>query len=354
MTHIWLRAEARATERRTPLLPDGAAQLIRDGARITVERSTTRVISDAAYSDAGCDLADTGSWPDAPRDAIILGLKELPDSDAPLTHRHIFFAHAYKGQPGAIPVLTRFADGGGTLLDLEYLVDGTGRRVAAFGYWAGYVGAAVSLLVYAAQKRGTSLDALNPWADSATMREDVAGALGSDMPAALIIGAKGRVGMGAADLFGALNISPTRWDMEETRSGGPFPEVARHEILVNAVLAMPGVPVFAGPDILATDRALRVIGDVACDPGTPYNPIPLYGDVTSWDAPALRVHGEPPLDIMAIDNLPSLLPREASEEFATALLPHLAALGTDDGGVWARAEETFRAHLSENGLTTSG
>lgn len=41
-------------------------------------------------------MAPTGSWTTAPKDAIIVGLKELPDTDDPVTHRHIFYAHAYK------------------------------------------------------------------------------------------------------------------------------------------------------------------------------------------------------------------------------------------------------------------
>ena len=32
-------------------------------------------------------------------DAIIFGLKELPEDGTPLAHRHIMFGHAYKGQP---------------------------------------------------------------------------------------------------------------------------------------------------------------------------------------------------------------------------------------------------------------
>ena len=50
------------------------------------------------------------------------------------------FGHAYKGQHSGRALLQRFKAGGGTLYDLEYLVDEDGRRVAAFGYWAGYAG----------------------------------------------------------------------------------------------------------------------------------------------------------------------------------------------------------------------
>lgn len=44
-------------------------------------------------------------------------------------------------------LLKRFHEGNGTLLDLEFLVDDNGRRVAAFGRSAGFIGMAVGLKV---------------------------------------------------------------------------------------------------------------------------------------------------------------------------------------------------------------
>ena len=48
------------------------------------------------YSIPGVEMVPSGSWTSAPKEAFIVGLKELPESDDPVTHRHIFFAHAYK------------------------------------------------------------------------------------------------------------------------------------------------------------------------------------------------------------------------------------------------------------------
>jgi len=48
--------------------------------------------------------------------------------------------------------------------------------------------------------------------------------------------------------------------------------------------------------------------------------------------------------VIAIDNLPALLPVESSQDFATQLLPHLAALDRIDEGVWGRARATFERH----------
>jgi saccharopine dehydrogenase (NAD+, L-lysine-forming) len=34
----------------------------------------------------------------APKDTIVLGLKELPEDGSPIEHTHIYFAHCYKNQ----------------------------------------------------------------------------------------------------------------------------------------------------------------------------------------------------------------------------------------------------------------
>ena len=60
------------------------------------------------------------------------GLKELDPDGPDLRHRHIMFGHAFKGQADGPALLARFARGKGTLLDLEYLTNENGRRVAAF------------------------------------------------------------------------------------------------------------------------------------------------------------------------------------------------------------------------------
>jgi saccharopine dehydrogenase (NAD+, L-lysine-forming) len=341
MTHLWVRAESRAHEERVGLTPDGAAQLMAAGIRVTVEHSVQRAIPIDGYATTGCEIAPEGSWVDTPADAIIFGLKELPDDGTPLHHRHIMFGHAYKGQTSGRILLDRFQAGGGTLYDLEYLLDADGRRVAAFGYWAGYAGAAVSLLSFAAQQNGGLIGPVSTFANAPAMVGAIQTALNGATPSTLIIGALGRVGTGAADLCTALELPVTKWDMAETASGGPFPQVLAHDVFLNCILARDGTPVFVTASAKTAERTLRVIGDIACDPQSDFSPIKVYDRETDWDAPAIRVHDTPPLDVMAIDNLPSLLPVESSEDFASQLLPHLATLGTIDAGVWRRAKRMF-------------
>ena len=347
MTHLWVRAEQRPNEERVGLTPDGAAALVKAGICVTVEESHVRAIPIDGYKAAGCEIAAENLWPQAPADAIIFGLKELPEDGTALTHRHIMFGHAYKGQPAGRDLLKRFKAGGGTLYDLEYLVDENGRRVAAFGYWAGFAGAAVSLKCWAAQQRGEIAGPVQKYPGRAALIADLTAELASfARPRAIVIGALGRVGTGAADLCTQMGVAVTKWDMAETASGGPFPEVLQHEIFLNCILARPGCPVFVPASAKTDARKLTVIGDIACDPTSDFSPIKVYDRATDWSAPALRVADNPPLDVTAIDNLPSLLPVESSEDYAAQLLPSLATLTDLGAGVWGRAKAEYDRHIA--------
>ncbi|MGH3713179.1 MAG: saccharopine dehydrogenase [Micromonosporaceae bacterium] len=337
---IWIRHESRDSERRAPVVPDDARRLVEAGVAVTVEDSPQRSFGSDAYAAAGCAIAPAGSWVDAPDDWYVVGLKELPEQPPALRHRHVFFGHAYKGQVGAAELLRRFGDGGGALLDLEYLVDDAGRRLAAFGYWAGYVGAALAVL----RDRGALPSRLEPLS-----RPELDGRLaraGATDTTALVLGSLGRCGRGARDAFAVAGITATGWDLAETRDLDRA-ALLDHHLLVNAVQVSTPGPVFVRPqDLDDPVRQLRVIADVTCDVTSDCNVLPIYDTVTSWDAPVRQLRGgDRPLGLIAIDNLPSLLPREASIAFSAELTPQLATLGTD-APAWRRCRTTFDTALA--------
>lgn len=349
--HFHMRDEARATERRAPLTPADARQLIAAGTRITVERSEKRIFADADYATAGCDLAETGSWTDAPAETVILGLKELPATPSALPWAMIHFAHIYKDQAGWQGELARFAEGGGRLYDLEYLADETGRRVAAFGYWAGWMGAALALWRLLARRLGapgpeTGVSSFEDRAEVEAILADLAGR-SKDLPRAIVIGAKGRTGGGATEALESVGVSVTGWDIEETRNLDRD-ALLSHDLLVNCVL-------MTGPGLLLLDRShlgsagnrLEMIADVSCDPFSDFNPLPIYDAPTSWNTPFLDLGPNGAgrrLELTAIDNLPSLLPREASEDFSSQLLPALLAYPA--GTPWQNALAAFTDALA--------
>ena len=185
-------------------------------------------------------------------------------------------------------MLSRFPRGGGTLYDLEFLTDpATQRRVAAFGYHAGYAGAALAILVWAHQleHRDEPFPSIASYPDELKLMNDVRQALErgkaqntisgnrGQTPRIMIIGALGRCGSGAVDMCRAAGIneeSILKWDLAETAAGGPFQEVADSDIFINTIyLTAAAIPPFITPTMLAkAGRKLSVVCDVSCDPNS--------------------------------------------------------------------------------------
>ncbi|KAL4762743.1 uncharacterized protein BDW70DRAFT_166570 [Aspergillus foveolatus] len=367
---IWLRAETKPAEARSALTPTTCKALIDAGYEVTVERSTQRIFdgktcpmdSELMLDAVGAPLVEEGSWvKDAPKDAYILGLKELPEDDFPLEHVHISFAHCYKEQAGWEKVLSRWPRGGGVLLDLEFLTDDAGRRVAAFGFSAGYAGAALAVKNWAWQlthPEGEPLAGEKPYANQDLLIQSVKESLQAGQkqsgksPKILVIGALGRCGKGAVQLAKDVGIPESdiiQWDMEETKKGGPFKEIVEDaDIFVNCIYLSSKIPHFVNVESLSTpNRRLSVICDVSADTTNPNNPIPVYNITTTFDKPTVPVtlpNGTQgtPLSVISIDHLPSLLPRESSEMFSQALMPSLLQLkDRENARVWKQAEDLF-------------
>ncbi|KAK4056536.1 Saccharopine dehydrogenase [Microbotryomycetes sp. JL221] len=348
MANLWLRCETKEFEHRSALTPTTAKQLMQHGFNITVERDPQRIFKDEEFEAVGCKLVDWNTWPSAPLDQVITGLKELPpNDDSPLPHTHIMFAHCYKQQGGWKDVLNRWKQGQptGLLYDLEFLQDEKGRRVAAFGYHAGFAGAAVGALALAQQVNSQGeqarLGEIKPYPNEKNLvdnvkqqLEQVSNKLGRK-PRALVIGALGRCGRGAVDFLlaaGLENDDVYKWDMAETKKGGPFKEILEVDIFVNCIYLTSKIPNFIDKesiDAAGSDRQLRVVVDVSCDTTNPNNPLPIYSINTTFDKPTVDVEGlkaGPPMTVVSIDHLPTLLPREASEAFSSDLLPTLLTL----------------------------
>lgn len=245
------------------------------------------------------------------------------------------------------------------------MTDENGRRVAAFGYWAGYAGAAIALLSWAHQLLSSGVEqAAVPAFDSAPallerVSSELAPALKANQgkhPRVIVIGALGRCGRGAVELCQAAGIPEEnilKWDMAETKRGGPFSEITESDIFINCVYLGPNrAPPFTTLESLSVpERRLRVICDVSCDPNSENNPIPVYSSYSSFNNPTIPISGHlegPELRVIAIDHLPTLVARESSDEFSQLLLPSLLTLDRrQEDGVWTRAEKTYRDKVSE-------
>ncbi|KAG4101751.1 hypothetical protein H8356DRAFT_1654155 [Neocallimastix lanati (nom. inval.)] len=358
MVSIHLRAETKKNEQRAALTPQYAKVLLDNGFDVSVERSDASIFDDSEYEKVGCKLVPAGSWRTAPKDTYIIGLKELPENDnSPLIHQHIMFAHCFKEQAGWRDVLGRFKRGNGTLLDLEFLKDKNGRRVAAFGYYAGFAGCAVGALTWSLQqlsnKKITKYPRINPYPNEDALVKDIKSKLDAAIkkvgriPKVMVMGALGRCGTGACDMAKLLGIPESnilKWDRNETARGGPFKEILDVDIFINCIYLSKPIPPFLTKEMLDGERNLSVIVDVSCDATNPHNPIPVYNYCTTFDDPCivLKTKNSRPCDIISIDHLPTLLPREASEQFVHDLLPSLLQLkAREEARVWTEAEKLY-------------
>ncbi|OMH84259.1 Saccharopine dehydrogenase [NAD(+), L-lysine-forming] [Zancudomyces culisetae] len=380
-----LRHETKPLEHRTTLSPQVCKQLIdQKGFKILVEKCNQRIFALEEYVNAGCEVVDY-YWDDdahrnkADNSVLVVGLKEFPeDEDFSLVHKHLMFAHCYKMQAGWQKTLDRFVRGGGVLYDLEFLVDPqTNRRVAAFGYYAGFSGCAIGIEAWCHQQRQlhaqgevSELKNIQPYANEelliASLKDKLAQVPNAVKPRVLVIGAKGRCGNGAVTLAKRAGITDvTEWDIQETTeriqsgSAQPFAEILRdYDIFVNCIYltASSGkdFPPFIDAKSLETvgqNRRLSMVVDVSCDPTSPYNPLPVYSRTTTFTEPLITItpatSSAPSLQICAIDHLPTLLPRESSIQFSSDLLPSLLQLDSiETAPVWANAKQLFDEKVS--------
>eukprot|EP01121_Diplochlamys_sp_Union-15-3_P010243 TRINITY_DN2859_c0_g1_i4.p1 TRINITY_DN2859_c0_g1~~TRINITY_DN2859_c0_g1_i4.p1 ORF type:complete len:216 (-),score=29.74 TRINITY_DN2859_c0_g1_i4:75-722(-) len=208
---------------------------------------------------------------------------------------------------------------------------------------------AIGLLVWVHQQLNEPIISYeNPFHDVNEMAKAVKQRLSlvkGKTPRVIVIGALGRCGTGSTDfatLAGVPDDHITKWDLEETKKGGPFVEILDHDIFVNCIYLSPHIkipPFITSQLVDDSNRKLSVIVDVSCDITNPNNPVPVYNEYTSFTKPALRIRESPIMDVVAIDYLPSLIPSTSSTEFADALISHLEQFPDTDP--WKGANKLF-------------
>jgi len=172
-----------------------------------------------------------------------------------LKHRHIYFGHAFKNQFGWEDKLARFVRGGGKLLDIEYIVDERGKRLASFGSTAGYIGMAAGLLAWCRQE----LQVMHIDIPSDMIRKfekmpllehlqallNTAITFAKKTPSIVVMGANGLVGRGAVALAETLKLPVKQWTRQDTilAGDGPYESLVHsYDVLLNAIKLEVGQP----------------------------------------------------------------------------------------------------------------
>lgn len=384
-----LRETKNPPDRRVPVSPAQALTFTErfPDAELYIQPSDIRGFSDEEYRYLELNMKEDLSDCD-----ILLGIKEVDYSALIPDKTYLFFAHVGKMQPHNQKLMQEVVSKRITLIDYEYLTDYNGKRIIAFGRWAGMVGAYNGLR--ARGIRNNSFE-LKPAHECHDMDEMFAGLKKVDLkPKKILLTGGGRVAMGAMETLRELNL---REVTPEEFLGNNFNEpvvcrldpehYVRHKRGLNFDLQHffqhpeeyestfkpyqkvtdlyiachywdPKSPHFiTQEDMKDPDFRISVIADVSCDVGGPIastlrastiaDPFYDYNPVTGKEEQPFS--DEKNVTVMAVDNLPGELPRDASHEFGETLLdeifPYL--LGNDDRGVVERATITKKGKLTD-------
>ena len=369
-------------DQRVPLTPAQCAELKRSypDVELVVESSEVRRITDDEYRAEGIDVVKDLSCCD-----VLLGVKEVPLNELIPDTTYLFFSHTYKLQPYNAKLLRTIVDKRIRLIDYELIKRANGRRVIGFGRWAGIVGAYNGLRAWGV-RNGTF--ALPRAIDCADMKDMLSHAKAIDLPShmKIVLTGGGRVGMGAHELLTSLGLREvhadaflkedfneavfTRLDVEQynARKDGkpfdmgsfmadatgykstfmPFAEVA--DMYIAGHYWAEGSPfLFTRENMKAASWNVKVVADVSCDidgpvactlrPSTIAEPLYGYNPSTESECALDDPSG---VTVMAVDNLPCELPRDASHGFGQEMMAHVIPLlvGGDRDNMLTNATET--------------
>jgi saccharopine dehydrogenase (NAD+, L-lysine-forming) len=327
LKQIFIRAETYPNECRTPLTPKDVCFMSILGFEVYVQSSISRCYPDADYASASAVITSR-PWYEF-QDALILGIKELNDLDKLDNHMHAYFSHSFKGQQGSAVILDAFRKSNSFLYDIEYLTSAEGKRLIAFGFHAGLVGGALGIIQHA-----FGLGPLTPWKTLDAMITDTRKARLALPPLQIgIVGADGRTGKGIQRLLDILGLQYTKIcrndELEST-----------YDILYNAIALDETYDTVWFEEGTYFHKKLTIV-DISCDYTRPNNPIQLYSTPTTWAQP---VHEIGRVGLIAIENLPSLLPIESSDHFSDKLCELLLSFDTNE--TWERALTIFKRQSS--------
>jgi saccharopine dehydrogenase (NAD+, L-lysine forming) len=359
------------------LLPDQCAEILNkySGLSITIQPSDIRCIANSEYVSQDLKLDEDLSSCD-----ILLGIKEVPVHLLIPEKTYLFFSHTIKKQPHNKHLLQTALEKKITLIDYECLTDSNGKRVIAFGRFAGIVGAYNGLLNYGKKFNLFELKRAYQCFDYTEIRQELTKV--KLPPIKIILTGGGRVGSGAMEVLDACGIkkvSPddfiqlkfeapvytqlnsrdyhkrkdnSEWNNDEFHAHPELYEstfkrfLSVTDILIAGAYWDPAAPNLFSKDDMTHDFSIKVIADITCDiggsipstikPSTIYDPCYDYNPLTSGlEAP---FSSEKNITVMAIDNLPGEIPRDASRDFGEQLiknvLPYL--LGPDPHGIIER------------------
>ena len=350
-----------------------------------VEPSDIRIFSDAEYQNLGIEVTD-----DLSDCEVLFGVKEVPVEALIPNKKYFFFSHTIKKQPYNQKLLQAVLEKNIELYDHETIVDAANKRLIGFGRYAGIVGAYNAIRAF-----GIKFELFKmPKASALKGRDALVQQVKRQIipPIKIVVTGTGKVGSGVKEMLLAMKIKEVsvenfltknftqpvftqidvleynkRMDGQKLDTKDFYKNPSEYESDFERFTKVADIYISghfhanAAPQILsqkmlqASDCAIKIVADVSCDVNGPIACTlrastiedPLYGYLPSENK-EVDVFHPAAIVVMAVDNLPCELPKDASEGFGEMFSQHVipAFFNNDADGILTRAK------MTENGVLT--
>ncbi|MGB0403726.1 MAG: NAD(P)-dependent oxidoreductase [Salibacteraceae bacterium] len=351
-----------------------------------VQESAIRCFKDKEYSDLGIPVVADVSNCD-----ILMGVKEVPIKDLVANKTYFFFSHTIKKQPYNKNLLLAVLEKNIRLIDYECLVK-NGSRILGFGRYAGIVGCYNTFLTYGKRYRLFDLKPAHECEDRREMEAELDKVkLDPKYPLRIALTGNGRVAHGAMEILEKLNIPKlsvedylnnehtgavycqllvTDYNKRKDGNEGSIKEfytqpelysgdfmrfAAKTDMYISCHYWDSKAPfIFSRDDAKNPEFKIKVVGDISCDidgpvactlrPSTIEDPIYGYDPYSELETPYDDAKG---ISVMAVDNLPCELPKDASTDFGSEFIKNVIP------GILNDSDEILKnASIAQNGKLT--
>lgn len=374
-------------DRRVIFSPNAIQQIVSEykGISIEVESSDCRVFSDLQYKELGIPVTDDVSDCD-----FLFGVKEVPVENLISNKSYFFFSHTIKKQPYNRKLLQAVLEKNIDLYDYETIVDESNKRLIGFGRYAGIVGAYNSIRAFGLKFELFKL----PKAETLTGKEALILQLKRVVlpPIKFVVTGTGKVGNGIKEVLDAIKVKEISvenyltknytqpvytqidvldYNIRKDKSTNDFNDFYQNpqlyesnferftnvsDIYIAGHFHGNDAPVILSRAMLQSNECkIKIVGDVSCDVNGPVACTlrastiedPLYGYLPSEDREVDFFHPAAVV-VMAVDNLPCELPKDASEGFGEMFINQVipAFFNQDKDGI------LLRSKITENGKLT--
>jgi len=348
-------------------------------AEIVVESSDIRVFSDEAYAKAGFEVTNDVSDCD-----VLLGVKEVPVDNLIPNKKYFFFSHTIKKQPYNCKLLKAMLEKNIEMFDHETIIKENGARLIGFGRYAGLVGAYNGFRALGLREGLFNLPKVETLADLDAVKAELDKISLPNIK--ILLTGTGKVAKGAQEILDHLKIKQVsdalyltseftepvyciadvmeyakrkdgkvgdKFEFYKDPTGyeSNFMAYAKQtDFFIAGHFYGDGAPyLFTREDAKHPEFRIKYVADISCDIDGPVASTlrastiadPIYGYNPETES-EIDYKDKKAITVMAVDNLPCELPKDASEGFGEMFLEHVipAFYNNDKDGILARSKMT--------------